>query len=143
MLITLTAVSGLGIFVLVSWVAMSEAKAMERCRRLVLPISSVPQSLVTIWWVSHQLEAQRVISCATPNDPVQARAACGASACNRRVRLGEQMSFTCAAKNGGRMICNSGSRLPLECIRNSHMIGKRPNQNTSGPAHSPREGRPG
>ena len=57
MMITLTAISGLGIIVLVSWAAMSEAKVMERCRRLVLLVASIPLSLLTIWWVSHQLES--------------------------------------------------------------------------------------
>lgn len=67
LMLTLTAISGLGIFVLVNWVAMSEAKGMARCRKVVLLLVSVPCTSVTIWWVSHQLEVQRVDSCVCPN----------------------------------------------------------------------------
>lgn len=52
----LTAIAGLGIFALVNWVAISQGYVMERYRRILLAIASVPLSLLTIWWVSHQLE---------------------------------------------------------------------------------------
>ena len=61
MLITLTAITGLGILALGTWVGMTRAKWMESCRRLVLLIASIPLSLVCMWWISHQLEDQRVI----------------------------------------------------------------------------------
>ena len=67
----LTAIAGLGILVLLNWVAISEANGMERCRRILLMLLSIPCTSVTIWWVSHQLEDQRIDSYKNPNVKVR------------------------------------------------------------------------
>ena len=67
----LTAISGLGIFALMAWVAMSEAKVMERCRRVALLLASIPCTSATIWLVSHQLEEYIESPCATPNVQIE------------------------------------------------------------------------
>jgi len=68
----LTVISGLGVFALVNWIAMSEEKLMAHCRKVVLAIASVPLSLFVMWWVGQQLEYLEV-SLDNPNVELTSR----------------------------------------------------------------------